>query len=499
MNGTSINMNFPIEILKFLSGKNGVSMIIKGPPGSGKTTLALQILEQLQSKYNIVYLSTRVGDNSLYNQFPWLKDMEKNLKLLINSRILLQEMSKNIVLSEKPVKEYGKRVVEELSGTLPRRVPRFMLNDLFQGISTPEIDNFYDEIELNLPNRSLAVIDSLEGITSRYGVGEGKFVNMINKDVVEGTKTSVIFVSEKDRLAQEDYVVDGVIYLDNSIENGKRIRKLSIYKLRGIESWQSSFVFSLSTGRIRTFYPQDYDLNVNDFKFVKNLGGLYSTGIPDLDNYFNGGMYPGSLITLSIGHNISNDQVFLIIRPFLLNFLMNSIGIFMIPLGGWSYSKLEADLSRFIPERLLKNRIKYVDYMSSESKSSNIIPANRDANSVNQLLIKAIIELSGLENKPVLQVIGTDMLEYIEGNETAIKDLFKTVQSLRASNDIGIFIVRECQKLKDEITNISDYYLILKDIENAPIIYGIKPKTIYNAITIDESKGFPNIKLIPIT
>jgi len=497
MNGTDVTTSFPVELKKFLSGKAGSSLLLKGSPGSGKTTIALQILEQLQIQYNTIYLSTRVGDESLNIQFPWLKELKKNFKLLISSKLFLSEITKNIE-TEKPLKVYGKRLAEEFSKESPKKVPRIMFSELFQNTPAPEISKFYDEIEFKLPKRSIAVIDSIEGISTRYNVSEDRFVNMIIKDIVESVNASVIFISEKATLSPEDYIVDGTVYMDYNVEEGRRIRRMNINKLRGIETAQSSFVFTLNGGRIQTFYPQEYGNNPKDFKFTKNVGGIYSTGIADLDGYFDGGLLPGSIITLKIGPGLSFDDITLLIRPIMLNFLMNGIGIFIIPTGGWAYHQIEQDLSRFVSLETLKSRIRYVDYLASESRFENIIPANKDAISLNQMLMRALMELSGMENKPVLQIIGTDTIEYIKGSENAIKDLFNTSNVLKSSKDIGLFVVRENQKLKDEIINISDYYISMKEIENVPFIYGTKPRTIYNALIVDKARGFPNVDLVPL-
>ena len=45
------------------------SLLIKGLPGSGKTTLALQLLDYFGSEKG-VYISTRVGESKLSRQIP---------------------------------------------------------------------------------------------------------------------------------------------------------------------------------------------------------------------------------------------------------------------------------------------------------------------------------------------------------------------------------------------------------------------------------------------
>jgi KaiC/GvpD/RAD55 family RecA-like ATPase len=69
----------PREIIDFLLSPGGHSLLIKGDAGTGKTTMALQIIEALSDRQPEYYLSSRVSDVALYHQFPWLNErVEKN-------------------------------------------------------------------------------------------------------------------------------------------------------------------------------------------------------------------------------------------------------------------------------------------------------------------------------------------------------------------------------------------------------------------------------------
>ncbi len=59
-------------MLTFFAKPGGHSLIIRGEAGTGKTTLALQLIEELSQYNNSHYLSTRVSDLLLLVQFPWL-------------------------------------------------------------------------------------------------------------------------------------------------------------------------------------------------------------------------------------------------------------------------------------------------------------------------------------------------------------------------------------------------------------------------------------------
>ena len=64
----------PFEIYQFFMNPGGHSLILRGNAGTGKTTFALQTIEDLAQIENSFYFSMRVSDHSLTTQFPWLTE-----------------------------------------------------------------------------------------------------------------------------------------------------------------------------------------------------------------------------------------------------------------------------------------------------------------------------------------------------------------------------------------------------------------------------------------
>ena len=62
----------PEVIQEFLSSLGGRSLIVKGAPGTGKTTFALEILNKYKKKQKVCYISSRVEERSLKKHIPWL-------------------------------------------------------------------------------------------------------------------------------------------------------------------------------------------------------------------------------------------------------------------------------------------------------------------------------------------------------------------------------------------------------------------------------------------
>src|SRR5512136_193112 len=65
--------SIPREIKDFFTVEGGQTLLIKGLPGTGKTTLALEIMNSLCKDRNGMYISTRVDPRRLYATNPWVE------------------------------------------------------------------------------------------------------------------------------------------------------------------------------------------------------------------------------------------------------------------------------------------------------------------------------------------------------------------------------------------------------------------------------------------
>jgi len=66
-------MSLPKEINEFFQIDGGQTLLIKGLPGTGKTTLALEIMNSLCREHNGLYISTRIDPRRLYATNPWVE------------------------------------------------------------------------------------------------------------------------------------------------------------------------------------------------------------------------------------------------------------------------------------------------------------------------------------------------------------------------------------------------------------------------------------------
>ncbi|OPX65830.1 MAG: circadian clock protein KaiC [Methanomassiliicoccales archaeon PtaB.Bin215] len=251
----------PREIIDFLLSPGGHSLLIKGDAGTGKTTMALQIIEALSDRQPEYYLSSRVSDVALYHQFPWLKErVEKNQLMRAGMAFLRRSWnrdgSKRINRLEGQI-EAGELGLEDDDGPLVNPDGSVTVE---VGSMLPELEMAYDIAETNLPKKTLVVLDSVEALAENYGIPAYRIMSALQKDLVEKAGTNIVFVMETAERSHLDYLGDGIVVLRNTVHGNNRVRTIDIEKLRGssIRNWR--YLFTLEGGRV-TVVDRDLDLN----------------------------------------------------------------------------------------------------------------------------------------------------------------------------------------------------------------------------------------------
>ncbi|MDQ4073965.1 MAG: hypothetical protein M3162_06635, partial [Thermoproteota archaeon] len=69
--------HLPKELLRFVEN-NSYSLLVKGKPGTGKTTFALTLMDNLRADGNYFFISTRLSVKQLYFYYPWINKFSSN-------------------------------------------------------------------------------------------------------------------------------------------------------------------------------------------------------------------------------------------------------------------------------------------------------------------------------------------------------------------------------------------------------------------------------------
>lgn len=506
--------NIPQEIIDFYSKEGGRSLLIKGAAGTGKTTFALQLLEEFSDPDSSFYISTRVSDDSLYNQFPWLKDKEMRGRIIDSSRdflqALYQQTSEDDGTGPKKMdkkllgaREFLKSLQKTQEAKSVNRAQLTMLLEEFDYQDLLEIRRLYDRIEEKLPQKCLCVIDSVEGITNKYKINPDSLIMALQKDLVENSNTNLLFVMEFADDTSIDYLVDGVITISRGEVEGRRVREILLHKLRATEIKQPKYLATLKGGRFKAFEPFAPTVDKpQKWAAIPDSDTKYSTGTAALDELLSGGYGKGTYNVIEVGNDVSTEEYYSIVRPILLNFISHNRGAIAVLTGGDHADALRNDLVRFIDPDQFDRFVHIADYFIQETDKPYVMAlGTRNKEEAIRVWRRVYEDLRGPEKskpRPIMDFAGFDTLEYLRGGDVAIKDLFNTVGGIKISNDLGIGILKPGLKLKQEIMNMADTYFKIIDINKSCCIYGIKPHTIVYVITPDEERGYPHVKFSPI-
>ncbi|MBN1390144.1 MAG: hypothetical protein JXA22_05830 [Candidatus Thermoplasmatota archaeon] len=449
--------HIPQEIVSFFKENVGEIMLIKGPPGSGKTLFALECMKALTRNRKGITIFPRMDRDQLNSEFPWLQkeDPGQNLKAYHGNTKMADP-------------NWFKREFD-------------LLNTEQQG------------------NVGFMLFDPIDAITEQYENPERKMKEILS--LVQSTNVSAIMVQEKEGTSYLDHLAGAVIRIEFGRMDGRRYRTLSIEKMRSVEVQHFSYVFTLQKGVFKAFKPWRLDcIPRGEWIVTDDTDEHFSTGLDGLDKILGGGFKRGSYNILDVDDNITSSEYFLLIRPLLLNFLNHGRGILMVPPAGEHPESIRADLMDFMEVRTLNEMLYFLDYFSTSSQKPYIVPmGSTRKEGLQQKGLEIIQKLRGIEDRPYLDFVGLDTMEYLIGESLTLRHLLTGVSKTKVTKTLGIGIAKPGLKIGQGIRNMSDVYLKMVKISSIPCFYGVKPETGLFALMPDPEAGYPNLTITPLT
>lgn len=528
----------PEELANFFKGPGGHSLIVKGLAGTGKTTFALQLAEELDSIAKSHYISVRVSDESLYNQFPWLrkklaenekmkmaksyaktltsnyvhqeKDTDVALEIRVRSAQLLESLEGSSLGSRKVDRselqklegriEMGEEGMEEDYGSLGEGafLEDTLIFDL--GSDLPEIDLAYDMVDQTLPDKTLVLIDSIDALSERYGVHSSKLINTLQKDLVEHSNADVLYVLETGMENRLDYLGDGVISFGKDEYKGRRLRVLNIEKLRGTEITQHKYLYTLKDGRLKTFAFRKEKLPTEPkhWKTVEDISeDIVSTGNEALDRLI-GGVKRGSIIAIEIGGNVPSFYIDNIKSGLIANFASQNRGVAFMPSKRAPAEIVANQIIPYLGEDIYNKYVRVYEAIQIESfKGSENTLALDGTDLAEELKWKKIEYTLEQAKHPFLSMMSFDTLESMYDVDV-VERLTAHLTSIRREKDIFVGIILPTDKSVGKLTNVAHTHLKIENLDGSVVLYGEKPFTELFALDFDVSKGYPKADLTPI-
>lgn len=222
-------------------------MLIRGPPGSGKTTLGLALLEAAAGTK--VLVSDRVSREELKREFPWLgENGSSSIEVVDASEMELSVHGiSGAVTSASMISEADSVERRKLSEFLTLPGP---IQDAWSRLPTDE--------------PSTIILDSWDALIEHFlGRVSARTGNVLDRAEVERvllrwmgrTPSHLVLILETDQPSQMDYLVNGVVVTRREQVNDRLERWLHLPKLRGIRIANASYPYTVEGAKFQCIEP----------------------------------------------------------------------------------------------------------------------------------------------------------------------------------------------------------------------------------------------------
>ena len=443
----------PTEIKKFFSSSFGKTLLFKGKPGTGKTTLVFEILNELRPDGNCIYISPRVDQSSSYGKYPWIEG-------------------------------------------------DFNSNDDFIQMLTARIKMTQEAFD----DKPLIVVDSIDALSIATTYSSDWLANKFElermlTDFGRKVNADMLMVTEQIDLTSLDYLVDGVVSLERSEISERDIRKIHLHKLRGVGLLQSKYLFTLQNGRFSSFepfavsYPKE---TVVCEPIPDPISSKISTGTIDFDNILGGGYQKGSFNLFEITSGVG-DSFYSLLLPTFINHLNLNRGLLSMPSEGTSVETEKSMISPFSDEHRFKNQFVGFEVREMDGRippyvellTGNVIKDMEALRLVKQ-------ELSGQLGAPILDYVGLDTMEYNYGVVDIGRIIGMMASRTKTTQNVVLAVAKHGQKITESVAHMATTHWKFENIDKTLVMYGIVPKTGLYVVEMGFEQGFPHVTLSPV-
>ena len=475
------SIKIPREIHSFFGNPGGHSLIVRGIAGAGKTTFALQVVEDLAAVESSYYYSTRVSDASLFLQFPWLKE----------------KLGKEG--EAKPASSNASRsALAGLKGIASnRRAEGKGIVSVSIGKELGDIEAMYEAVE-KAGQRSLVVIDSIDALAERYSLSCVNLINTLQKDLVEGKSANLVFVLESPE-PMLDYLGDGVVRLGLDEHEGRRTRVIDLLKLRGIEIRQPKYLYTLKGGRIQSFeyHCGKRPRSESSWAPLADKEPRVSTGIADLDALLGGGAEKGSVVLIELGNGVPTTVINAIEDALVANFVSTGRGVVWMPVRKSSAENAKARLMDFVPADKFDKLVRIPELASAMDQAAGpFVMAVEGASVAADLRWPNLSYALQGAASPWLTLMAFDALESMYG-PTVMDQLTEHLAAMKRNNGVFVGVTSRSTASAQRVKDLSTAHIKLERIGGTVVLFGEEPYTECNAV-IQNGGSNGGITLTPI-
>jgi KaiC/GvpD/RAD55 family RecA-like ATPase len=430
--------HIPEDLLHFIR-RDTYSLLVKGFAGTGKTTLALTILNVLGIKNNnFFYISTRISPKQLFQYYPWLKDL---------------------IGQSKPRGTSLARDHEVLSS--------------FEDARLDEPESLFERITNQLMDikSPIIIIDSWDAIAS-FMDREARLNNeRVLQTWRERAGAKLIFISEQPTDTTLDFLVDGIVELKQSYYNNVKIRQIFLQKLRGTRITRSSYLYTLENSMFHSFTPyqpikfeprRSGAAKVSELSTGDNIG----SGYPMLDASLGNGFPRKGLILLELDSHVNMTIAMIFLQRIVSNFVSSGNSVLLQPVNWMEPSSILRFFETSLPAG--KKSLFKIFWTGKPYKISNNIIISPSKNENSDQLIAALVKMKQRHrDKLLLNIMCTEAIQSLHRARKLRNGMKNVLSRIMAHADLSIAVLTPSQEdileFVSELSNIHLRFMMIND------------------------------------
>jgi KaiC/GvpD/RAD55 family RecA-like ATPase len=430
-------LQIPEDLMHFIQ-RDTYSLLVKGFAGTGKTTLALTILNALRVKNNFFYISTRISPKQLFQYYPWLNEFVGGSN------------PKSATLTHEHV-------------TMPS----------FEDARLDEPESLFERITNQLMDikSPIIIIDSWDAIAS-FMDREARLNNeRVLQTWRERAGAKLIFISEQPADATLDFLVDGIVELKQSYYNNVKMRQIFLRKLRGTRINRSSYLYTLENSVFHSFVPYKpikFEPRKRSIAEVSepSMGDNIQSGYPVLDAAVGNGFPKKSVVLLELDSRIDMSIALLFLQKIVSNFLLSGNPVMLQPVNWMEPSSILRFFEVSTPATK-KSLFKIFWTGKTDLTSSHIISRSKKNKSSDQMLTALAKMKERNPDKLLLNIMWTEAIQSLYGTKRVRIVMKNILSSMMAHADLSIAVVthshEDLLELVSEVSNIRLRFIMIDD------------------------------------
>ncbi|MCI4337469.1 MAG: hypothetical protein L3K17_09860 [Thermoplasmata archaeon] len=348
-------VRLPSELREFLALRGPQSLLVRGPPGSGKSTLCLALLEA--SPGERVLVTSRVSDSELHREFPWMGENGTHGIQVVDSSDTEAPFRGGMATATQSL------LLDSGSSKETEAFAEFLL------LPGP-IQEAWSRLPADKP--ATVVIDSWDALVEHYlGLRSHKPAEPIDRAEIERmllrrmgrSPCHLILVLEREEQTQLDYLVNGVVVTRREMNHDRLERWLLLPKLRGIRVAHSSYPYTVEGAKFQCIEPVGISSELSRRPFdpePEPMARMLWPGSRTFAESF-GRLPLGALSLLEADDDLPDQMLQYLVRPAIGSTLSRGGHVLLVPSGALSAEDIWRSVEGSVTTARLHESFRIVD------------------------------------------------------------------------------------------------------------------------------------------